>query len=113
MRGGQLCGLKFRRQHPIGPYFTDFACLAHHIVIEIDGGYHDAVGEADLRREVFLRQHGWRVIRFSDKDVEDDVEAVGQAIASELGLDYVFKQRSSRGSGLTHESAPQAPKKSV
>ena len=43
LRRKQLCGLKFRRQHPIGPFFADFACVSRKLVIEIDGGYHDVV----------------------------------------------------------------------
>jgi very-short-patch-repair endonuclease len=69
-----LNGLKFRRQDPIGPYFADFACVGQRFVIEIDGSYHDAVCEADLNREAYLHARGWRVIRFSAEDVENDVE---------------------------------------
>ena len=43
LRSKQLCGLKFRRQHPIGPFFADFACQSHHTVIELDGDYHDHI----------------------------------------------------------------------
>ena len=51
LRGKQLCGLKFRREHPIEPWIVDFACVSKHLVIEIDGGYHDATIENDLRRQ--------------------------------------------------------------
>ncbi|QEG32754.1 endonuclease domain-containing protein [Bythopirellula goksoeyrii] len=109
LRGGQLCNLKFRRQHPIGPYYADFACVAEQLVIEVDGGYHDAVGENDLHRETYLRECGWQILRFTDKDVEHDVQAVGQAIASHLGKQYDFKHRDRRGAGIVHESAPEGP----
>jgi very-short-patch-repair endonuclease len=113
LRGSQLDGLKFRRQHPIGPYFADFACVGQQLVIEIDGGYHDAICEADLNREAYLHANGWRVIRFSAEEVENDVQQVGRAIASQLGLNFDFQRRDARGSGMMHESAPEVPKQSV
>jgi very-short-patch-repair endonuclease len=60
LRGKQVCGLRFCCQHPIGPFFADFACVTKTLVVEIDGGYHDLIGEADLQREEFLRKEGWR-----------------------------------------------------
>ena len=51
LRGRQLCGLKFRRQHPIEPWIVDFACPEKMLVVEIDGGYHDDVVETDLKRQ--------------------------------------------------------------
>jgi very-short-patch-repair endonuclease len=100
VRAKQLCGLKFRREHPIGPYFADFACVSHKLVIEIDGGYHDHVAENDLTREQYLKDNNWNVIRFSDKEVEDDIEAVGIHIAKTLGLKYEYTKRNRRQSGI-------------
>ncbi|MFT7639078.1 MAG: very-short-patch-repair endonuclease [Pirellulaceae bacterium] len=51
IRGKQLSGLKFRRQHPIGPYYADFACVTRKLVVELDGGYHDYQDESDLSRQ--------------------------------------------------------------
>jgi len=99
LRGKQLCDLKFRREHPIGPHYADFACPSEMLVIEIDGEYHDHIVEGDLSREEYFRQRGWKVIRFSDKEVEDDIEVIGMAIANELGLKYEYKKRSGGGSG--------------
>ena len=90
LRAKQLCGLKFRREHPIDPYYADFACSAKMLVVEIDGDYHDHVAEDDLKREEYLRNLGWHIIRFSDKEVEDDIEAVGIQIAKTLGLKYEY-----------------------
>ena len=106
LRAKQLCKLKFRRQHPIGPFFADFACVERQLVIEIDGGYHEEVVESDLEREEYLNQHGWTVIRFTDKEVEQDAEAVARAIANHLGLTYEFRKRSADGSGMTSIRAP-------
>lgn len=100
LRGGQLCGLKFRRQHPIAPWIVDFACVAKQLVVEIDGGYHDATQEEDLRRQRDLEQRGWTVLRFTDKDVEQDAESVARSIAVQVGLEYRFTPRRKTGSGM-------------
>jgi very-short-patch-repair endonuclease len=63
LRGRQFSGYKFRRQHPLGKFVVDFACIEHHLVIEADGGQH-ADNEADVTRTVWLEEQGWRVIRF-------------------------------------------------
>ncbi len=99
LRAKQLCGLKFRREHPIAGFIADFACEAKKLVVEVDGGYHDGKGEHDLAREQALRMLGWDVIRFTDNDVENDAEAVGRAIAKHLDLGYSFRPRQRSGSG--------------
>ncbi len=70
------------------------------LVVEIDGGYHDDVVDHDLKRQKHLEALGWRVIRFTDKDVEEDTEAVARAIAKELHLTYEFQPRTRTGSGM-------------
>jgi leucyl-tRNA synthetase len=104
LRARQSCGLKFRRQHPIEPWIVDFACREQMLVVEIDGGYHDNVVEHDLRRQEHLESMGWKVIRFGDKDVAKDTEAVARAIARELHLEYAFRPRKATGSGIRHIS---------
>lgn len=106
LRSKQLCGLKFRRQHPIGPFFADFACPSRRLVVELDGEYHDHIQDEDLRRQRYLEGQGWTVIRFTNDDVLDDAEAVTQAIARQLGLPYTFRKRSSKRSGMMSENAP-------
>ncbi|MDQ0503574.1 endonuclease domain-containing protein [Xanthobacter agilis] len=71
LRGHRLCGLSFRRQHPLGPYITDFACLPTKLVIEVDGGQHyeDAGQLKDARRDQFFKERGFTVLRFSNLDV--------------------------------------------
>lgn len=100
LRGRQLCGLKFRRQYSIGLFYVDFACIGQRLVVEVDGGYHDSVIDADLDREAYLKQQGWQVIRFTDEEVEADAEAVGRAIARCLELPYEFTPRQASGSGM-------------
>ena len=84
LRDRQLNHAKFRRQHPIGPYIVDFCCLAHRLVVELDGGHHTAQIRADERRTAFLRQRGYRVLRFWDHDVLGNREAVLQEIEDAL-----------------------------
>ncbi len=108
LRAKQLCGLKFRRQHPVPPYVLDFACIEAKLAIEIDGGYHDLVGEYDLARERLLKSKGWTILRFSDEDVEEDVELVARAIAKTLGLKFRFHppKVSCSGMKLARKSRP-------
>ena len=106
LRAKQLCGLKFRRQHRIERWIVDFARPQKMLVIEIDGGYHENVGEDDRKRQSHLEALGWKVIRFSDRDVEEDAEAVARAIARELNLPYEFEARSATGSGMMNAKAP-------
>ena len=100
LRARQLCGLKFRRQYPIEPWVVDFACPQQMLVVEVDGGYHDNVVANDLKRQRHLESLGWKVIRFGDKDVEEDAEAVARAIARELHLEYEYRPRKATGSGM-------------
>jgi len=99
LRAKQLCGLKFRREHPVGPFIVDFACVSQKLVIEVDGGYHDEKVEADRVRQALLEQEGWRVIRFTDREVEEDAEAVARAIAKHIGVAYEFSAKVRDGSG--------------
>ena len=113
LRGRQLGGLKFRRQHVIGPYVVDFACHEKRLVIEVDGRYHDVVASSDLHREAELERLGWRILRFANDDVESNAENVARGIARFLGLDYQFRKRDGRGSGLHRARAHHAEKRPI
>ena len=80
LRYRQLLGCRFRRQHPIGPYIADFACLERGLVIEVDGGQH-AASSADPTRDAFLRRQGFRVLRVWNLDVLQNIDGVCAAIA--------------------------------
>jgi very-short-patch-repair endonuclease len=77
---------RFRRQHPIGRYVVDFACPAARLAIEIDGGQHAMTGEADDARSSEIADHGYRVIRFWNGDVMENLDGVLQIISDELRL---------------------------
>ncbi|MDM7927135.1 endonuclease domain-containing protein [Blastomonas fulva] len=81
----QRLGFKFSRQIPIGPYFSDFVCQDAKLVIEVDGDSHDLTGAYDERREAFLRNQGYRVLRFLNEDVRDHLDGVLQEIDAALG----------------------------
>ncbi len=98
LRRHNLGGLKFRRQHPVGPYFADFACVSHRLIIEVDGGYHDVVAIHDLQRQRSLEDDGWTVLRFSNDDVTTDVESVVHSVAQLLGIEYQPERRQRRES---------------
>ena len=61
-------GAKFRRQVPIGAYIVDFACVAAKLVVEVDGPSHNDLEQQayDKRRDTWLREQGWRVVRISN-----------------------------------------------
>jgi very-short-patch-repair endonuclease len=77
--------LRFRRQHPIGRYFADFACPSRKLVIEIDGSQHIAQAEKDEARSAVLARHGYRVIRFWSNEVLENPEGVFRRIEEKLG----------------------------
>ena len=88
LRDRRLTGVKFRRQHPIGPYFADFACISRKLVIEIDGDHHAFQVEADGRRTAAMEREGWRVLRFWANYVVQNPEGIWTEIALVLGDDW-------------------------
>ncbi|SBV33702.1 conserved hypothetical protein [uncultured Sphingopyxis sp.] len=83
LRAGNL-GAKFRRQQRLGPFIADFACQSARLVIEVDGDSHAAQIDYDARRTQFLAEEGYRVLRFTNHDVMDNLEGVCRAIALAL-----------------------------
>ena len=82
LRSRRSLGLKFRRQHAIGPYLADFYCAAAHLVVEVDGPIHEQQAESDAARTAFLETMGLHVLRFSNEQVLEDPEGVISAIAA-------------------------------
>ncbi len=106
LRDRQLDGVKFRRQHPLGPYVLDFFSEEHEIVIEVDGGQH-ADSETDAIRTAWLTAHSCRVLRFWNNDVLSNLPGVLDTIRAAIASPHpnplpsgeVGAQRRVRGSG--------------
>jgi len=83
IRRRALNGVRFRRQHPIGPYIADFACVAARLVVEVDGATHWTAEQLahDARRTKFLEAEGWRVLRVTNSDVYENLDGVWLTIA--------------------------------
>ena len=83
LKGRQVCGAKFTRQLPIGPYFADFACRENQLVVELDGSQH-VDSQYDRRRDEFMVSEGWSVLRFRNVDALTEREAVIDTIIAAL-----------------------------
>lgn len=78
IRDRQFLGYRFRRQFPIGYYIVDFVCREKKIIIEIDGGQHNEKQniEYDKIRTEYLTSEGYRVIRFWNNDIDNNIDGV-------------------------------------
>jgi very-short-patch-repair endonuclease len=79
-------GFHFRRQVPVGAFVVDFACLRRKLIIEVDGGQH-LQSEEDEIRDHWLREQGYRTLRFWNHEVLANVEGVLETIMLELGAE--------------------------
>ncbi|HEX6792569.1 MAG TPA: endonuclease domain-containing protein [Casimicrobiaceae bacterium] len=84
LRGRQLEGCKFRRQHPYDDYILDFVCLDRKVIVEVDGGQHDEQREYDETRTASLESAGFVVLRFWNNEVLGDMDGVLEAIRQRL-----------------------------
>ncbi|WP_235964888.1 endonuclease domain-containing protein [Caenimonas soli] len=82
LRNRQVLDLKFRRQHPLGHYFADFACLEIRLVIELDGGQHNesAAADYDRVRAADMAALGFRTLRFWNNEVLNETDGVMEKI---------------------------------
>jgi very-short-patch-repair endonuclease len=76
-------GVRFRRQAPLGPFIVDFVCLERKLVVEVDGGQH-AESEYDAQRDGWLRERGFRVMRFWNHEVLANIDGVTESIFAVL-----------------------------
>jgi very-short-patch-repair endonuclease len=100
VRDRRLNGFKFRRQVPIKAYVADFYCAACRLIIEIDGVSHATRHDYDARRSEELTSLGYRIIRFSNPDVHEHLDAVLLAILREC------ESLSSSGTGPSPQPSP-------
>ena len=77
-------GVRFRRQHALGPYIVDFCAPRSKLVIEVDGSQHLEQEKYDNQRTAFLGSNGYRVLRFRNGDVMNKIEQVMSEIDREL-----------------------------
>lgn len=82
LRRRAILDTRWRRQHPIGFYIADFACLAHKLIVEVDGASHSE--ERDAVRDQFLAREGFRVVRVKAWMVERNIEVVLEVIRAAL-----------------------------
>ena len=86
LRGGRV-GVKFQREVVLDPFIADFAARSHRLVIEVDGDSHANTEAYDAARTAELESRGWRVIRFTNREVLDNLEGVTRAILIALNRD--------------------------
>jgi very-short-patch-repair endonuclease len=86
---GNVFGVHFRRQHIIGLFIADFACLSHKLIIEIDGKYHQLPDQqiSDKERTEWLEQKGFKVMRFTNEQIINDTNKVLKSIQT-----YIIKE---------------------
>ena len=84
LRNRQISGNKFRRQQPIGKYIVDFVCLEKKLIVEVDGGQHNEQVSYDNERTAWLESQGYRVLRFWNNEVLENVEIVSDSILKVL-----------------------------
>ena len=84
LRNRQLENYKFRRQQPIGRYIVDFVCQEQRLIIELDGGQHAERIEQDQRRDRFLQNAGYRILRFWNIQLQQQTEGVIETILQAL-----------------------------
>jgi methylmalonyl-CoA mutase len=87
---GKQTGYSFRRQHIIGTFIADFACLSRKLIVEIDGGYHQLPDQqiSDEQRTEWIENRGFYVMRFTNEEVIGNIEAVLNKIKQ-----YIINER--------------------
>ena len=86
LKNRQLLNLKFRRQVPIGKYVVDFLCIDKKLIIELDGGQHNEPNNIkyDEIRTEYLKEQGYKVLRFWNNEVWNNIEGVIETIINEV-----------------------------
>ena len=84
LRDRRMMDCKFRRQFPVGRYVVDFVCWEHSLIIELDGGHHQAQQDYDRVRTEWLQSRGFVVLRYWDNDVLTELDSVLESISEVL-----------------------------
>ncbi len=86
LRASRFENYKFRRQHPVGNYIVDFICQDEQLIIELDGGQHaeQQSYDQDQKRTNFLESSGYKVLRFWNNDITDNLDGVLETISQQL-----------------------------
>jgi len=84
LRKKQINGNKFRRQFVLGNYIVDFICLDKRLIIEIDGGQHMENANYDLKRDEWLKSQNFKVLRFWNNQVLNEIDSVLEVIVKNL-----------------------------
>lgn len=87
VRNRRFKGLKFRRQVPISRFTVDFLCESEKLIVEIDDSLHEDRKAYDQERTEILNAHGYRVIRFTNADIYDDIVAVLDRLFDFVGME--------------------------
>ena len=95
IRNKQLNEFRFRRQRPMGNYIVDFVCLDAKLILEVDGGQHAEQVGYDATRTVFLASLGYRVLRFWNNDVLQNMDGVVTVILDALDGECVDSSKCS------------------
>jgi very-short-patch-repair endonuclease len=100
LRAHRTNGFKFRRQVPIGRYIADFVCHEARLVVEIDGGQHDCLSRRETARSGFLRNQGYRILRFWNNEVLANPGGVHETIVNGLAASSPPKPSPLKGEGF-------------
>ena len=80
LRGDKLTAVNFRRQHAIGNFIPDFVSIKRRLIIELDGSQHLEQAEYDVERSKYFESLGYKVVRFWNNQVENDINGVIRTI---------------------------------
>ncbi len=86
LRGNRFYGIQFKRQVRLGNYIVDFYCASRRLIIELDGNYHNRVeaSRMDTERQHDLESQGFRVLRFWNNEIEENLSAVLEKIREQV-----------------------------
>ena len=88
VRNHRFHGLEFKRQYPMGDYIVDFICREKKIIVELDGGHHNIPEniEYDRERSLYLENKGYQIIRFWNRDFDNNIAGVYDILKRACGV---------------------------